>query len=118
MYSDEVMIRKSIKRILVVEAGISGAFPAREQAESLNENATVTDERGHINGNFHTSRDPSTSIMAHAYGPHIFNTDRHDIRAYVNRFGDMVAYTNRVKAVTRLRVFSLPINRQTSNQFF
>jgi UDP-galactopyranose mutase len=37
---------------------------------------------------------------------------------YVNRFTDMMPYVNRVKAVARGRVYSLPINLHTINQFF
>ena len=106
------------RRFLVVGAGFSGAVLARELATRLDVHVTVIDERGHIAGNCHTERDPSTGVMVHAYGPHIFNTNRADVWSYVNRFADMGAYINRVKAVTRRGVFSLPINLHTINQFF
>jgi UDP-galactopyranose mutase len=56
--------------------------------------------------------------MVHIYGPHIFNTDRKDIWDYVNRFIEMVPYTNRVKAVYNGAVYSMPVNLHTINQFF
>lgn len=46
--------------------------------------------------------------MVHAYGPHIFHTNDDEVWEYVNR----------VKATTQGRVFSLPINLLTINQYF
>jgi UDP-galactopyranose mutase len=56
--------------------------------------------------------------MVHAYGPHIFHTDDERVWRFVNRYGVFEPYTNRVKAVAGGRVFSLPINLLTINQFF
>jgi UDP-galactopyranose mutase len=106
------------KRFLIVGAGFSGAVLARELAEGLDASVSVIDERSHIAGNCHTERDSATGIMVHQYGPHIFNTNREDVWNYVNRFGVMGSYTNRVKAVIRQGVFSMPINLLTINQFF
>ena len=103
---------------LVVGAGFSGSVLARELVENLDARVIVIDERDHIAGNCFTSRDLSTGVMVHVYGPHIFNTNRADVWDYVNRFAIINAYTNRVKAVTRRGVFSLPINLLTINQFF
>lgn len=112
------MIVKAVKKFLVVGAGFSGAVLARELAANLDCHVTVIDSRHHIGGNCYTERDLSTGIMLHVYGPHIFNTNRSDVWAYVNRFGHMHAYTNRVKAVTKRGVFSMPINLHTINQFY
>lgn len=79
---------------------------------------TIFDERSHIGGNCHTERDPSTGVMVHRYGPHIFHTSREDVWRYVNRFGDFGPYVNRVKASTAKGIFSLPINLHTINQFY
>lgn len=54
----------------------------------------------------------------HAYGPHIFHTDNQRVIAFVNRFGTMLPYRHRVKTTHRGRVYSLPINLHTINQFF
>jgi UDP-galactopyranose mutase len=56
--------------------------------------------------------------MVHTYGPHIFHTQHRHVWEYVNRFGDMVPYNHRVKATTGDRVYSLPVNLLTINQFF
>jgi len=91
---------------------------ARELAESGRFHLTVYDERTHVAGNCHTSRDAATGVMVHEYGPHIFNTSREDVWQYVNRWSKFHPYVNRVKAVTAEGVYSLPINLLTINQFF
>lgn len=107
-----------MKKFLVVGAGFSGAVLAHELAAALECTIDVIDERPHIGGNCYTERDKETNVMVHTYGPHIFNTDRKDIWDYVNRFIELVPYINRVKAVYNGKVYSLPINLHTINQFF
>ncbi|HEY0336418.1 MAG TPA: UDP-galactopyranose mutase [Burkholderiales bacterium] len=106
------------KQIGIAGAGFAGAVLARELAESGKHAIEVFDERPHVAGNCHTSRDPDTGIMLHHYGPHIFNTSREDVWKYVNRYSAFGAYTNRVKAITARGVFSMPMNLLTINQFF
>lgn len=105
------------QHIGIAGAGFAGAVLARELAESGRYRITVFDEREHVAGNCHTTRD-KTGIMIHHYGPHIFNTSREDVWQYVNRWSEFKPYVNRVKAHTAKGVFSLPINLLTINQFF
>lgn len=107
-----------MKKFLVVGAGFSGAVLAHELANALDCSINVIDERPHIGGNCYTERDEKTDVMVHVYGPHIFNTDRKDIWDYVNRFIELVPYTNRVKAQYKGTMYSMPINLHTINQFF
>ncbi|WP_305989269.1 UDP-galactopyranose mutase [Roseibium sp. MMSF_3544] len=104
-------------RVCVVGAGFSGAVIARELAES-GTNCLVVDERGHLAGNCHTERDSDSGIMIHSYGPHIFHTADQDVWEYVNRFGDFMPFRHQVKATVNGKVYSLPINLHTINQFF
>jgi UDP-galactopyranose mutase len=106
------------KKIAIAGAGFAGSVLARELAESGRFEIEVFDERDHVAGNCHTSRDADSNVMIHHYGPHIFNTSREDVWTYINRWSTFGAYTNRVKAVTARGVFSLPINLLTINQFF
>lgn len=106
-----------MKKILIVGAGFSGAVIARSLAEAGHKVAVI-DSRDHVAGNCHTYRDEKTDIMVHKYGPHIFHTDNETVWEYINRFGEMMPYVNRVKAITGNRVYSLPINLHTINQFF
>jgi UDP-galactopyranose mutase len=105
-------------RIAIAGAGFAGLVLARELALAGGFEITIFDERDHIAGNCHTSRDPETGVMIHHYGPHIFHTDREEIWDYVQQFGEFGPYVNRVKAVTARGVFSLPVNLLTINQFF
>lgn len=106
------------QKIAIVGAGFAGAVLARELAESKKFEVCVFDERDHVAGNCHTSRDEKTGIMLHNYGPHIFNTSREDVWNYVNRWSEFGPFVNRVKAVTEKGIFSLPVNLLTINQFF
>ncbi len=104
--------------IAVAGSGFAGAVLAQELAQSGNYKVNVYEERDHVAGNAHTTRDPGTGVMLHQYGPHIFNTSRTDVWEYVNRLATFGPYVNRVKAVTSRGVFSMPINLLTINQFF
>jgi UDP-galactopyranose mutase len=106
--------------ILIVGAGFAGAVVAHLLAEE-GIKSTVIDKRKHIAGNCYTERDEKTNVMVHRYGPHIFHTDNKEVWEYIQRFGKMMPYTNRGKAVakgTKGPVYSLPINLMTINQFY
>lgn len=106
-----------MKNIAVVGAGFSGAVIANQLAEA-GHRITVFEARPHLGGNSHTERDEETGVMLHVYGPHIFHTDNERVWKFVNRFGDFIPYVNRVKAIAKNRIYSLPINLLTINQFF
>ena len=104
-------------KIGMAGAGLSCATIARELADRGHA-VEILERRAHIAGNCHTERDARSQVMLHVYGPHIFHTDDDEVWAYVNRYMEFKPYVNRVKAVTQGRVFSLPINLLTINQFF
>lgn len=106
------------QHIGIAGAGFAGAVLARELVESGRFQVDVFDERPHVAGNCYTKRDEETGVMVHEYGPHIFNTSREDVWEYIQRWGEMKPFINRVKAHTEKGVFSLPINLLTINQFF
>ncbi|SFB10170.1 UDP-galactopyranose mutase [Rhizobium sp. NFR07] len=103
--------------ILIVGAGLSGAVIGQELAQA-GHRISIVDARDHIAGNCHTERDPETGVMVHVYGPHIFHTDDREVWDYVNRFETFLPYQNRVKTSSGGKVFSLPVNLHTINQFF
>lgn len=106
-----------MKNILIVGAGFSGAVIACKLAEK-GHRINVIDGRNHLAGNCHTYRDDKTGVMVHQYGPHIFHTDNEIVWKFINQYGEMMPYVNRVKAITGGQVYSLPINLHTINQFF
>ncbi len=105
-------------RFLIVGAGFSGCVLANQLASALDCSIDIWDERNHPGGNCHTERDAATGIMVHQYGPHIFNTDKKDIWDFVNRFVEFRPYVHRVKAMSQGKIYSLPVNLYTINQFF
>lgn len=102
--------------VVIVGAGFSGAVVARQLAEA-GIASTVFDGRSHVAGNAHTERH-ANGVMVHAYGPHIFHTQWDHVWQYITRFGEMKPYNHRVKATSAGRVYSLPVNLLTINQFF
>lgn len=104
-------------RVLAVGAGLTSSVVARQLAES-GFHVTVFDQRPYVGGNCYTYEDKDTGITVHEHGPHIFHTDDEAVWAYVNNFADFRPYICQVKATTGGRVYSLPINLLTINQFF
>jgi UDP-galactopyranose mutase len=107
-----------MRNICIVGAGFSGAVIANKLASSGEFNISIFDQRSHLGGNCHTERDKETGVMTHVYGPHIFHTSNEQVWNYVRQFDEFVPYINRVKTVYNNRVYSLPINLMTINQFF
>ncbi|CAM3455041.1 UDP-galactopyranose mutase [Rouxiella silvae] len=105
------------KNILIVGAGFSGVVIGRKLAEQGHK-IRIIDKRSHIAGNCFDARDEQSQVMVHTYGPHIFHTDNEVVWNFINEFSTMMPYVNRVKATYGGKVFSLPINLHTINQFF
>ena len=103
-------------RFAIVGAGFSGAVVARELVEA-GHTADVFDTRDHVAGNCYTARH-ETGVMVHTYGPHIFHTQHEHVWQYINRFGEMMPYRHKVKAISQDTMYSLPVNLTTINQFF
>ena len=106
-------------KILIIGSGFSGAVIAEQLAQSsMIDRIDIIDERDHIGGNCFTEKDKETGIMIHKYGPHIFNTSNELVWNYIKSFDEMMPYKHQVKATTQDKVYSLPINLHTINQFF
>lgn len=106
-----------MKKICIVGAGFSGAVIARELALA-GMDVDIFESRDHLAGNCHSQRDPETGVMLHVYGPHIFHTSNEKVWNYIRQFDEFMPFTNRVKAITGGKVYSLPINLFTINNFF
>ncbi|MEO6404090.1 MAG: UDP-galactopyranose mutase [Ferruginibacter sp.] len=106
------------KKFLIIGAGFSGSVLANKLVNALDCGIEIWDERDHIGGNCHTEKDEDTGVMVHKYGPHIFNTDKKEIWDFVNSFVEFKPFINRVKANYKGKIYSLPVNLHTINQFF
>ncbi|WP_308710640.1 UDP-galactopyranose mutase [Mycoavidus sp. HKI] len=106
-----------MQKIAIVGAGFSGAVIAHQLARA-GYVLDVFDSRPHLAGNCHSERDAETGVMVHVYGPHIFHTSNERVWQFVNQFDQFMPFVNRVKAVVKEKVFTLPINLLTINQFF
>jgi UDP-galactopyranose mutase len=104
-------------KILAIGAGLTSSVIARQLAEN-GFYVHVIEQRPYVSGNCYTYDDSETGITVHAHGPHIFHTDDADVWDYVNKYAEFKPYTCQVKATTGNRVYSLPINLLTINQFF
>jgi UDP-galactopyranose mutase len=102
---------------VVVGAGFFGAVFAHE-AKQAGKKVMVIEKRDHIGGNCFSFDDSETSINIHKYGPHIFHTPDKNIWDYVNTFTNFNDYRHRVLTTVGGKVYSLPINLTTINQFF
>lgn len=104
-------------QLVVVGAGFSGAVLAHHLAVA-GFKVSVYDQRLHVAGNCHTCRDEQTGILVHKYGPHIFHTDNQTTWDFIDRFGGLQRYNHAVFVNQNSRIFRLPINLHTINQFF
>jgi len=102
---------------LIIGCGFAGATFANLAAER-GYTVRLVDKRNHIGGNCYTYKDEESKVEVHKYGPHIFHTNAPKIWEYVNRFSTFNNYVNRVKARTGNKVYGMPINLHTINQFF
>lgn len=105
-------------RYLIIGTGFSGCVLANKLVNQSDCVIDMWDEREHLGGNCHSSRDEKTGVMVHRYGPHIFNTDKKEIWDYVNSFVEFRPYVHRVKALSNGKVYPLPVNLLTINQFY
>lgn len=106
-------------RFLIVGAGFSGAVLAHRLTELIADCIIeIWEEKPHIAGNCYTERDIETGIMVHRYGPHIFNTDKKKIWDFVNGFIELKSFAHKVKANSKSKIYSLPVNLHTINQFY
>lgn len=100
---------------LIVGCGPFGATLARK---CLDKKKTVLliDKRPHIAGNTYTEN--KNGIDIHKYGAHIFHTSSDKIWNFVNQFAKFNKYKHRVIANYHGKLYSLPFNMWTFNQFW
>lgn len=74
-------------KIVIVGAGFTGAYIARNLAEQ-DWDVRLVEKRNHIAGHMYDKIDESTGCLVHEYGPHIFHTNDDDIWKWLNSFAE------------------------------
>jgi UDP-galactopyranose mutase len=103
--------------LLIIGCGLAGVTFARLAAEN-GITCHIVDKRNHIGGNCYTYTDSESQVEVHKYGPHIFHTNSKEIWDFINRFTKFNYFINRIKASYNGRIYSLPINLHTINQYY
>ena len=102
----------------IVGSGFSGSVIAERIASVLNKKVLVVEKRSHIGGNSFSYIDQATGIEIHKYGSHIFHTSKKNVWDYICRFGEFSNYQHKVMALFKQRIYQMPINLKTINDFF
>ncbi|MCB1144234.1 MAG: UDP-galactopyranose mutase [Leptospiraceae bacterium] len=105
-------------RYIIVGSGFFGAVLAERIANELNQDVLVLEKRNHTGGNCHSEIEPETGIEFHTYGTHIFHTSNEKVWKYINRFTEFNSYFHQVLTTYKGRVYQMPINLETINQFY
>jgi UDP-galactopyranose mutase len=108
---------EKIYDLVVVGSGFFGLTVARMAAEA-GFRVLVIEKRNHIGGNSWSEVEEESGIEIHKYGSHLFHTSQKDVWDFVNRFSKFNSYQHSVLASVGGRVFRLPINLGTVNEFF
>ncbi len=103
---------------LVVGAGFYGSVIAERIANDLGQRVLVIDRRNHIGGNCYSEIDEETGIEFHKYGTHIFHTSSPKVWKYITLFSEFNGYHHQVLTKHQNRVFQMPINLETINNFY
>jgi UDP-galactopyranose mutase len=105
-------------KIVVVGSGFFGATIARKVAVDLNLPVLLLERRDHIGGNAYSEIDGTTGIEVHRYGSHLFHTSNREVWDFLHKFTQFNNYRHRVFTRHGSRVYTMPINLMTINNFF
>ena len=103
---------------VIAGSGFFGAVMAERIATVLGQPVLVLERRDHFGGNSFSERDPATGIEFHRYGTHLFHTSQADVWTWINRFTAFNNYRHRVLTRHANRMYTMPINLMTLNNFF
>jgi UDP-galactopyranose mutase len=101
-----------------VGSGFFGATIAHNVASNLNMPVLVLERRNHIGGNAYSEIDSTTGIEVHRYGSHLFHTSNREVWDFLHQFTEFNNYRHRVFTRHGSRVYTMPINLMTINNFF
>ena len=105
-------------KIVIVGSGFFGAVMAERIATQLGQPVLVVERRSHLGGNSFSETDAATGIEFHRYGTHLFHTSNDEVWSWINRFTAFNNYRHRVLSRHAGRMYTMPINLMTLNNFF
>lgn len=103
---------------VVVGAGFFGCVIAERIATVLGKPVLVLEKRSYIGGNSYSEFDEETGIECHQHGSHIFHTKNRNVWEYIQKFTSFTTYRHKVLLNSDGRVYHMPINLKTINDFF
>lgn len=104
--------------VVIVGSGFFGATIAERITTNTSKKVVVIDSRSHLGGNSYSTFHEETQIEYHKYGSHIFHTNNEKVWDYCQKFTNFNDYRHKVLTIHNEKVFSLPINLSTINQFY
>lgn len=104
--------------VVIVGSGFFGATIAERITTNTSKKVVVIDSRSHLGGNSYSTFHEETQIEYHKYGSHIFHTNNEKVWDYCKKFTKFNDYRHKVLTIHNKKVFSLPINLSTINQFY
>jgi UDP-galactopyranose mutase len=104
--------------LVIVGSGFFGSVIAERVSNELNKKVLILEKRNHYGGNCYSEIDKETGIEYHTYGTHIFHTSNKKVWDYINKFTDFNSYVHQVLTTYKDRVYQMPINLETINQFY
>lgn len=105
-------------RYVIAGSGFFGAVMAERITRVLGEPVLVLEKRAHFGGNSFSERDATTGIEYHRYGTHLFHTSSEEVWQWIGQFTRFNNYRHRVLTRHRNRMYTMPINLMTLNNFF
>lgn len=85
-----------MKKAVIIGAGFSGAYVARNLAEK-DWKIKLVEKRNHIGGHCYDRIDKETGCLIHEFGPHIFHTNDDEIWNWLNTFSDFIPFELRTQ---------------------
>jgi UDP-galactopyranose mutase len=105
-------------KLIVVGSGFFGATIAHKVAVDLKLPVLVLERRDHVGGNAYSDVDGETGVEIHRYGSHLFHTSNEEVWGFLRQFTGFNNYRHRVFTRHSSRVYTMPINLMTINNFF
>lgn len=102
----------------IVGAGFWGITLAERISTIIKEHVCIIDKRNHIGGNCFSDFDKDSGIECHRYGSHIFHTSSSEVWKYITKFSEFTNYQHKVFTKYKDKVYSMPINLSTINDFY